>query len=76
VLGNVDMKKKTMDIMGQPRRIGKPLARSPWPFTAVGPYAKPKIKVKDGPRRVRRSDGATTMPKNRKLCVPDILQLK
>jgi len=76
VLGNVDLKHKTLDITGQPRRIGKPLSRSPWPFTAVGAIAKPKIKVKDGPRRLRRSDGASTMPQRRKLCVPDILQLR
>ncbi len=76
VFGNVDLKRKTLDISGQPRRIGKPLSRSPWPFTAVGPIAKPKIKVKDGPRRLRRSDGASTMPQRRKICVPDILQLK
>ena len=76
VFGNVDLKRKTLDITGQPRRIGKPLSRSPWPFTAVGPIAKPKIKVKDGPRRLRRSDGASTMPQRRKICVPDILQLK
>jgi len=76
VVGNVDLKHKTLDVMGQPRRIGKPLSRSPWPFTAIGPMAKPKIKVKDGPRRLRRSDGASTMPQRRKLCVPDILQLK
>lgn len=76
VVGNVDMKHKTLDITGQPRRIGKPLSRSPWPFTMVGAMVKPKVKVKDGPRRLHRSDGATTMPKQRKLCVPDILQLK
>lgn len=76
VLGDVNLNRQTLDIMGQPRRIGKPLSRSPWPFTAVGPIAKPKIKVKKGPRRLRRSDGATTMPQRRKLCVPDILQLK
>jgi len=76
VLGDVDLKHKSLDITGQPRRIGKPLSRSPWPFTAVGPMAKPKIKVKDGPRRLRRSDGASTMPQRRQLCVPDILQLK
>lgn len=76
VLGDVDLRRKTLDISGQPRRIGKPLSRSPWPFTAIGPLAKPKIKVKHGPRRLKRSDGATTMPKRRRLCVPDILQLK
>ena len=76
IAGNVDLPRKTLDILGQPRRIGKPLSRSPWPFTAVGSFAKPKIKVKDGPRRLSRADGATTMPKRRRLCVPDILQLK
>jgi AsmA family protein len=76
LFGNVDLNRKTLDISGQPRRIGKPLSRSPWPFTAVGPMAKPKIKVKSGPRRLRRADGATTMPERRKLCVPDILQLR
>ncbi|PCH67129.1 MAG: hypothetical protein COC12_11920 [Rhodobacteraceae bacterium] len=76
LFGYVDLNRKTLDISGQPRRIGKPLARSPWPFTAVGPMAKPKIRVKSGPRRLRRSDGATTMPERRKICVPDILQLR
>ncbi|MBL4767991.1 MAG: AsmA family protein [Rhodobacteraceae bacterium] len=76
VAGDVNMRNKTMNIVGQPRRIGKPLSRSPWPFTVVGPFAKPKVKIKDGSRRLRRQDGATTMPKRRKLCVPDILQLK
>lgn len=76
VVGDVNLQNNTLDIIGQPRKIGKPLSRSPWPFTAVGPIAKPKIKVKDGPRRVKRSDGAKTMPQKRKLCVPDILQLK
>ena len=65
-----------MDISGQPRKIGEPLSRSPWPFTAKGSMAKPKIKVKDGPRRMKRSDGADTMPAKRKACVPDILQLQ
>ena len=76
VFGDVNLQNKTLDISGQPRKIGKPLARSPWPFTVIGPIAKPKIKVKDGPRRLKRSDGAKTMPQKRKLCVPDILQLQ
>jgi len=75
VNGQVDTRNKTLQITGQPRQIGKPLSRSPWPFTAAGPIANPDIKVKDGPRRVRRSDGASTMPEKRRTCVPDILQL-
>ncbi|GAB5435988.1 AsmA family protein [Falsiruegeria mediterranea] len=76
VFGNVNLKGKTLDITGQPRRIGKPLSRSPWPFTLKGSLNDPKVKVKDGPRRLKRSDGASKMPENRKLCVPDILQLQ
>lgn len=76
VNGTVDLRRKTLNVIGQPRRIGKPLSRSPWPFTAVGPVANPDVKVKDGPRRLRRRDGASTMPARRKLCVADILQLK
>lgn len=76
VYGDVNLKNKTVDVQGQPRKIGKPLSRSPWPFSVVGPLAKPKIKVKDGPKRLARSDGAKKMPKDRKACVPDILQLK
>ncbi len=76
VYGDVDVGNGTIDVIGQPRRIGKPLSRSPWPFTATGALAKPRIKVKNGPRKLRRSDGASTMPRRRKLCVPDILQRK
>ncbi|SHI59945.1 AsmA family protein [Shimia gijangensis] len=76
VYGDVNLGKKTLDIHGQPRRIGKPLSRSPWPFSVSGALADPKVKVKDGPRRVKRKDGASTMPAQRKLCIADILQLK
>ncbi|MGI9368638.1 MAG: AsmA family protein [Ruegeria sp.] len=76
VFGDVNLNKKAMDLNLQPRKIGEPLSRSPWPVTASGPLAKPKIKVKDGPKRLKRSDGADQMPAQRKLCVPDILQLQ
>lgn len=76
VFGGVDLKNKALDLNLQPRRIGEPLSRSPWPVTAKGPISKPKIKVKDGPKRLKRSDGADQMPAKRKLCIPDILQLQ
>ncbi|WP_171210501.1 AsmA family protein [Ruegeria sp. HKCCA5426] len=76
VFGAVDMNNKALDLNLQPRKIGDPLSRSPWPVTATGPLAKPNIKVKDGPKRLKRSDGADQMPAKRKLCVPDILQLQ
>ena len=76
VYGDVDLGKRTIDINGQPRKIGEPLKRSPWPFTVSGALNDPKVKVKDGPKRLKRKDGADTMPENRKPCVPDILQLQ
>lgn len=76
VFGGVDIKNKAVDLNLQPRRIGKPLSRSPWPVTAKGPLPKPNIKVKDGPKRLKRTDGADQMPAKRKLCIPDILQLQ
>lgn len=76
VYGSVDLGAKALDLNIQPRKIGDPLSRSPWPVTATGPLANPKIKVKDGPKKLKRSDGADQMPAKRKLCVPDILQLQ
>ncbi|WP_281972999.1 AsmA family protein [Ruegeria faecimaris] len=76
VFGGVDVAGKVLDLDLQPRKIGEPLSKSPWPVTLKGPLAKPKIKVKDGPKRLKRSDGADKMPAKRKLCVPDILQLQ
>jgi hypothetical protein len=76
VFGGVSLNNKALDLNLQPRKIGEPLSRSPWPVTVKGPLAKPKIKVKDGPKRLKRSDGANKMPAKRKLCIPDILQLQ
>ncbi|WP_170364753.1 AsmA family protein [Ruegeria arenilitoris] len=76
VFGAVDLTDKVLDLNIQPRKIGEPLARSPWPVTLRGALAEPKVKVKDGPKRLKRSDGADQMPAQRKLCIPDILQLQ
>ncbi|NOD84260.1 AsmA family protein [Ruegeria sp. HKCCD6119] len=76
VFGGVNVAGKVLDLNLQPRKIGEPLSKSPWPVTLKGPLAKPNIKVKDGPKRLKRSDGADKMPARRQLCVPDILQLQ
>lgn len=74
--GTINLPRGTINIAGQPRPIGKPLARSPWPFLLQGALADPKLTLKDGPSRIRRRDGADRMPARRKPCVPDILQLR
>lgn len=76
VYGDIDFANKTLNLAGQPRRIGKPLSRSPWPFTLQGPFSDPKTKVGDGPRRLKRADGKDKMPARRTPCVPDIYQLQ
>ncbi|NOC85622.1 AsmA family protein [Ruegeria sp. HKCCD6428] len=76
VFGDVNVAGKSLDLNLQPRKIGEPLSKSPWPVTLRGPLSKPNVKVKDGPKRLKRSDGADIMPAKRKLCVPDILQLQ
>ncbi|WP_171130335.1 AsmA-like C-terminal region-containing protein [Ruegeria sp. HKCCA6707] len=76
VFGGVNIADKALDLNLQPRKIGEPLSRSPWPVTLKGPLTKPNVKVKDGPKRLKRSDGADQMPTQRKQCIPDILQLK
>ena len=74
--GDVNLKDKSIDLNLQPRKIGDPLSRSPWPVTVIGPLNKPKVKVKDGPKRLKRKDGADKMPAHREPCIPDILQLQ
>jgi uncharacterized protein involved in outer membrane biogenesis len=74
--GFVDLRNQTIDVTGEPRPIGKPLSRSPWPFVVSGSLKHPKLRLNSGAHRQRRSDGASTMPAQRKPCVPDILQLR
>ncbi|MEM8630037.1 MAG: AsmA family protein [Pseudomonadota bacterium] len=74
--GDVNLDKDTLDLTGEPRPIGEPLARSPWPFVVTGTLKHPKFGLKHGTHRQVRTDGARTMPADRKPCVPDILQLQ
>lgn len=74
--GDVNLRHKTLDVTGEPRPIGKPLSRSPWPFVVSGLLKHPKFRLKKGSHRQERSDGASTMPEHRKPCIADILQLQ
>jgi hypothetical protein len=74
--GSLDWARNRIDLRAEPRPIGKPLARSPWPFTVNGALSDPTFKLLVGGRRMKRTDGADTMPAKRVKCKPDILQLK
>lgn len=71
--GNVDARANTLNVVGQPRRIGKPNSRSPWPFQVSGNLSDPQVEVKSGKRPPSR---VTTMPEQRQPCVADILQVE
>lgn len=74
--GAVDWKKDTISVRAEPRRVGKPLARSAWPFEVTGKLSEPKFKLDVGGSRSERADGKGDMPTDRKPCVPDIRQLE
>ncbi|MEP2782727.1 MAG: AsmA family protein [Pseudoruegeria sp.] len=76
VKGEVDWIDDVIDVRAEPRRVGKPLSRSAWPFDVTGKLSEPKFKLNIGGSRSRRADGADEMPANRQPCKRDILQLK
>lgn len=74
--GEVDWVRDQIQIRAEPRRVGKPLSRSAWPFDVAGKLSEPKFKLDIGGSRSTRSDGADEMPAERTPCKPDINQLQ
>jgi hypothetical protein len=74
--GSVDVKNDRIALRAEPRPVGRPLARSAWPFEVTGPLSNPQFKLDIGGSRSRRADGATQMPADRQPCRPDIFQLQ
>ncbi|MGR3713832.1 MAG: AsmA family protein [Shimia sp.] len=76
VAGFVDWVRDAIAVRAEPRRVGKPLSRSAWPFDVAGALSDPKFKLDIGGSRSSRVDDADEMPKERKPCTPDIQQLQ
>ena len=74
--GQVDWVNDTIAIRAEPRRVGKPLSRSAWPFDVTGQLSSPKFKLDVGGSRSKAPKGADAMPVDRQPCVPDINQLQ
>lgn len=74
--GTVDLKSETLAIRAEPRPLGRPLARSAFPFDVRGDLSNPQFELDLSGSRVRRADGADQMPANRIPCQPDIFQLE
>ena len=74
--GEVDWRRDSIALRAEPRRVGRPLSRSAWPFDVTGKLSDPQFKLQVGGSRSRRADGASDMPGTRTPCVPDIFQLE
>lgn len=74
--GAVDWRQDTIALRAEPRRVGRPLARSAWPFDVTGKLSAPNFKLDVGGTRTKRTDGADEMPADRQPCVPDLQQLE
>ncbi|WP_171235036.1 AsmA family protein [Ruegeria sp. HKCCA6837] len=74
--GQVDWLNDSIAIRAEPRRVGKPLSRSAWPFDVTGQLSSPKFKLDVGGSRNKAPEGADAMPVDRQPCVPDINQLQ
>jgi len=76
IAGALDWKNDTISMRAEPRPVGRPLARSAWPFSITGALSNPDFKVHAGGSRATRADRATQSPTERKPCTPDIRQLE
>ncbi|MDW4551444.1 AsmA-like C-terminal region-containing protein [Defluviimonas sp. D31] len=72
--GSVDFKRDRIFLRADPRPVGRPLARSAWPFEVSGPLGAPKVKL--AKRRSWSAAEPLAMTANRVPCVPDVKQLK
>lgn len=72
--GQVDYKRDTISIRVEPRPVGRPLARSAWPFEVSGAISEPKVSL--AKRKIRRATQPLAMPGQRVPCVADVTQLR
>ncbi len=74
--GSVDWRKDQIAIRAEPRPVGRPLARTAWPFEVKGRLSNPDFKI--GGRSRQKSESTAPKPAQtpgtRKPCKPDILQ--
>jgi uncharacterized protein involved in outer membrane biogenesis len=72
--GEIDYLRDSISLRAEPRPVGKPLARSAWPFEISGTLSEPKVKI--GKRTVRRATQPLAMPDQREPCVADVMQIR
>ncbi|MDK3075872.1 AsmA-like C-terminal region-containing protein [Sedimentitalea sp. JM2-8] len=73
--GQVDWRNDRISVRAEPRPVGRPLARTAWPFEVTGRLTAPQFELVKGASR-RRVDGGSGVPTNRIPCKPDVEQLR
>ena len=74
--GSVNWRKDQIAIRAEPRPVGRPLARTAWPFEVKGRLSNPDFQIGGRSRQKSKSAAPTPAqtPGTRKPCKPDILQ--
>lgn len=73
VKGEADWRNDQISLRAEPRPVGKPLARSPWPFEVIGRLSKPEVRVLES--AIPSQQSPLTVSEARKPCKPDAAQL-
>ncbi len=74
--GNVDLRKRTIGLIAEPRPVGRPWARTAWPFGISGSLSKPEFKIRPNVKIQQTSNMAGKMKPDREPCRPDARQLE
>jgi len=74
--GNVDFRKRTIGLIAEPRPVGRPWARTAWPFGVSGSLSKPEFKIRPNVKIQQTDDMAGKMKPDREPCRPDARQLE
>lgn len=72
--GQANLNNRTLSLRAEPRPVGRPLARSAWPFTVTGTFDDPQFKLQVG--GTARKPGKGEVSADRTPCKPDIRQLE
>ena len=74
--GNVDLRKRTIGLIAEPRPVGRPWARTAWPFGVSGSLSKPEFKIRPDVKIQQTNDMVGKMKPDREPCRPDARQLE
>ena len=78
VAGSVDWAQDRISLRGEPRPVGRPLGRSPWPFEVTGRMSNPDFRIRHNSilESIFSAPGAGQASQERTPCKPDALQAR